>query len=203
MVPCMDRFRDKLLQEFQFNTWVYICKLASVIHKRKAKHLLWFVGRDRIVGTATRYSKSGIPVGQDFLHSSRVVLGPIQPVVQWAPDLFPESKQAGHCVNNPPQSSPKVKERVELYLYFPSGPSWPVLGWSSPLPLPCFGLLRCLVLVPEYLCTFCVVKTWNILGLSVCYLYLMFNFHLPEVLSFSWMVFVFYLLYKAKQSSFM
>jgi hypothetical protein len=22
----------------------------------------------------------------------------------------------------------KVKERVELYLYFPSGPSWPVLG---------------------------------------------------------------------------
>ena len=25
--------------------------------------------------------------------------------------------------------SAKVKERVELYLYSPSGPSWPVIGW--------------------------------------------------------------------------
>ena len=25
-------------------------------------------------------------------------------------------------------SSAKVKERAELYLFFPSGPSWPVLG---------------------------------------------------------------------------
>jgi hypothetical protein len=34
----------------------------------------------------------------------------------------------------PPQSSAEVKEKVELYLYFPSGPSWPVLGWTLPLP---------------------------------------------------------------------
>jgi len=27
-----------------------------------------------------------------------------------------------------PPSSAEVKERVELYLYSPSGPSWPVLG---------------------------------------------------------------------------
>jgi hypothetical protein len=32
-------------------------------------------------------------------------------------------------------SSVEVKERVELYLYSPSGPSWPVLGWTLPLPL--------------------------------------------------------------------
>ena len=31
-------------------------------------------------------------------------------------------------VNHPPPSSVEVKERVELYLYSPSGPSWPVLG---------------------------------------------------------------------------
>jgi len=27
----------------------------------------------------------------------------------------------------------EVKEGVELYLCFPSGPSWPVVGWSLPL----------------------------------------------------------------------
>jgi hypothetical protein len=34
----------------------------------------------------------------------------------------------------PPSSSFRVKERVELYLYSPSGPSWPVLGRTLPLP---------------------------------------------------------------------
>jgi hypothetical protein len=34
---------------------------------------------------------------------------------------------------HPLSSSTDVKERVELYLYFPSGPSWPVLGWILPL----------------------------------------------------------------------
>jgi len=37
-------------------------------------------------------------------------------------------KGPGHGVDHPPSSSTKVKERVELYLYSPSGPSWPVLG---------------------------------------------------------------------------
>jgi len=31
-------------------------------------------------------------------------------------------------VDHPFPSSGEVKERVELYLYSPSGPSWPVLG---------------------------------------------------------------------------
>ena len=35
-----------------------------------------------------------------------------------------------------PPSSAEVKERVELYICSPSGPSWPVLGWTLPLPLP-------------------------------------------------------------------
>jgi hypothetical protein len=33
-----------------------------------------------------------------------------------------------HGVDHPPPSSTEVKERLELYLYSPSGPSWPVLG---------------------------------------------------------------------------
>ena len=31
-------------------------------------------------------------------------------------------------VEHPPPSGAEVKERVELYIYSPSGPSWPVLG---------------------------------------------------------------------------
>jgi hypothetical protein len=34
----------------------------------------------------------------------------------------------GRGIDHPPPPSPEVKEIVELYLYSPSGPSWPVLG---------------------------------------------------------------------------
>jgi len=38
------------------------------------------------------------------------------------------TKAAGGGVDHPPLPSAKVKERVELYFYSSSGPSWPVLG---------------------------------------------------------------------------
>jgi hypothetical protein len=41
---------------------------------------------------------------------------------------FPGVKRPGRGVDHPPSSSASVKERVELYLYSPSGPSWPVIG---------------------------------------------------------------------------
>jgi len=34
------------------------------------------------------------------------------------------------CVDHPPPYNTEVKERVQLYHYFPSGLSWPVPGWS-------------------------------------------------------------------------
>jgi len=40
---------------------------------------------------------------------------------------FPEVKRPGLGVDHTPCSA-EVKERVELYLYSHSGPSWPVLG---------------------------------------------------------------------------
>jgi len=42
--------------------------------------------------------------------------------------FFPGVKWPGCSVDHPPPSSAEVKERVELYLYSPSGPSWLVLG---------------------------------------------------------------------------
>jgi len=41
---------------------------------------------------------------------------------------FPGVKRLGLGVDHPPPSSIEVKERVELYLYSPFGPSWYVLG---------------------------------------------------------------------------
>jgi hypothetical protein len=46
---------------------------------------------------------------------------------------FPGVKWPGRGIDHPPPSSSEVKERVELYLYSPSGPSWPVLGKALPL----------------------------------------------------------------------
>ena len=41
---------------------------------------------------------------------------------------FPGVKRPGRGADHPPLSKAEVKERVELYLYSPSVPSWPVLG---------------------------------------------------------------------------
>jgi len=41
---------------------------------------------------------------------------------------FPGVKRPRRGVDHPPLSSDEVKERVEIYLYSTSGPSWPVIG---------------------------------------------------------------------------
>ena len=97
------------------------------------------MGRDSSVGRATRYGlDSWIESrwGQNFPHPSSPALEPIQPPIKWVP-VFPGFKERPERdVDHPPASSDEVKERVELYLYSPSRPSWPVLGWILSLPSP-------------------------------------------------------------------
>ena len=47
-------------------------------------------------------------------------------------ESFPGVNRKKRGVDHPPTSSAGVKERLELYLYSPSGPSWTVLGWTLP-----------------------------------------------------------------------
>ena len=55
-----------------------------------------------------------------------------------------------------------VKESVELYLYSPSVPSWPVLGWPLLLPLPFIRFwMNCLLYrnpLKKSKLRFCVMK---------------------------------------------
>jgi len=40
----------------------------------------------------------------------------------------PGAKQPGLDANPPPSSNAKIKDRIELFIYSPSEPTWPVLG---------------------------------------------------------------------------
>ena len=82
------------------------------------------------------WSGDRIPVGVRF--SAPVQTGPgAHPGSSYTMDTgyFPGVKRSGRGIDHPPWSSAEVKERVQSYIYFTPGPSWPVLGWTLPLPL--------------------------------------------------------------------
>jgi len=60
--------------------------------------------------------------GRDFPHPSRLALRSTQPPIQWIVEKL------GFGTDHSSPSSANVKERVELYIYSPYGPLWPVLG---------------------------------------------------------------------------
>jgi hypothetical protein len=101
--------------------------------------------RDSSVGIATHYWLDGPGIESRW---EERVSAPVQTGCEahrasytMGTGSFPGVKWPGRCVDHTPPSSAEVKERVELYLCSSSGPSWPVLGWSLPLPLPLPSLL--------------------------------------------------------------
>jgi len=90
------------------------------------------VGRDSSDVIATRYGLEG--PGMESRQGTRFSAS-VQTGLEFHPTSytvgtgsFPGVKRPGCGADLPPISSAEVKERVELYLYFPFGPSWPVPG---------------------------------------------------------------------------
>jgi DNA-binding sugar fermentation-stimulating protein len=90
------------------------------------------VERDSIDGVATRYRLDGPGIKSQckVRFSAHVQTCPGAHPVSYIMDtgsllgLERPRRRVGHS----PPSSTEVKERIELYLYSPSGLSWPVLG---------------------------------------------------------------------------
>jgi hypothetical protein len=95
------------------------------------------LGRFNVVGMAIRYSVDGPEIesqrGREFAHPFSPALWPTQPRVWLISDFFPGVRISAHGPDHPPPRSAEFKESVKLYLYCPSGPSWPLPRWTLPL----------------------------------------------------------------------
>ena len=95
-------------------------------------HYIYWVGRDSSVRLATRYGLEGPGIEsrwrRDFPQPSRPPWGPLSLLYNGYRVSLPGVKRPGRCVDHPPPPSAEVKEKVQLYLYSTSRPSWPVLG---------------------------------------------------------------------------
>ena len=121
-------------------------------------------GRDSSVDIATRYWLDGPGVesrwGTRFSTPVQTGPGAHPAFYTMGTGSFLGVKRPGRGADHPPPCSTEVEGRVELYICFPSEPSWPVLGWPLPLPLPLiyrmsFG--HCLVvLYKERLLSLCL-----------------------------------------------
>jgi hypothetical protein len=122
-------------QVLKFPTRVIHLYVSSAHLSARYQRTLW--ATDSSVGTATTLrtgrSTDRIPVRVRFSAHVQASLGPTQPPLYNGYRVFPWCKAARTWHWAPTPFIAKVKERVELYIYSPSGLSWAVLGWPLPL----------------------------------------------------------------------
>ena len=90
------------------------------------------VGLDSAVGIATRYGVDGPGIesrwGARFSAPIQTGPGAYRASCKMGTGSFPGVKRPGRGADHPPPSKCRGHEMVGLYLYSPSGPSWPVMG---------------------------------------------------------------------------
>jgi hypothetical protein len=109
---------------YDCNNGIVLLKLCRIF---KREYETWSVGRD---SDWLRAGPSGnrTPVGERFSASVHTGLGAQPTSYTMDTGSFSGVKRPGRGLDHSPTSSAEVKERVELYLYSSSGPSWPVIG---------------------------------------------------------------------------
>ena len=87
-------------------------------------------GQRKLYSDSLRSGRSGIESrwGAEFSAPVQTGSGAHPASCTMGTGSFPGVKRPGRGVDHPPPSSADVKERIELYLYTTSGPSWPVIG---------------------------------------------------------------------------
>ena len=104
-----------------------------VLRVIKGADLPTVLGPHSSVGIVTCYGLDG--TGTEYWRGE---IFPYRPDWPWNPPSFlyvgpcsfPGVKRPGNGPDHPLPCSAEVKERVELYIYSPSGPSWAVLEWN-------------------------------------------------------------------------
>ena len=110
-----------------------LCTHRTLLRMRIHRPRLAQVDRDSSVGTANLYGLNGPRIESRwrarFSAPVQTDTGPYATsYMMGTGSLYRGVKRPGHGVDHPTLSSYEVKERVELYLYSPSGTSWPVPG---------------------------------------------------------------------------
>ena len=112
---------------------------GQILHTYKqntilTKYKTTYKDRDSSVGIATRYGLDGPGIesrwGPRFSAPGQTGPGAHPASYIMGTGSFPGVKRPGRGVDYPPPSNVEVEGRVELYIYSPSGPSWPVIGKS-------------------------------------------------------------------------
>ena len=113
-----------------------ICAVGNVWYKKYKAAQRGCVGRGSVFGIANRCALNGPG------NKSRWEIFRNCPDRPWGPPSllysgylvsFLRAKRSERGVDHPLPSSAEVKESVKAYFYFPSGPSWPLLGLTLPL----------------------------------------------------------------------
>ena len=127
--------------------WQFQCYVVQMNAKPWDKHeqkkmniccYPFLAGRYSAVGIATCYELDGTGIesryGARFSTPVQNGLGAHPASYTMCSGSFPWVRRPGRGVDHPPPFNSEVKERVQLYLYSPSGAPWPVLWWLWPLP---------------------------------------------------------------------
>jgi hypothetical protein len=116
------------------NSYIYIYIYIYSYSYLLTYLLIYLLGRGSVVGIATcnRLDVSGIESrGRGEIFPTFQTSSESHPAY-YTMDTgsFPGVKSGRVVALTPTSSSAEVKERLELYISSPSGPSWPVLGWT-------------------------------------------------------------------------